>query len=254
MRKLLMAAGAIAFAACAQSAAHAQEYRQDRRGADVVGSVRRCRRATRQWHQDLHETVRRHRRRQEDRNHPQGYRRCRARRRQAPVAGTRGARQGRHSGRLGADPERARRRRRVGAGQEIHGGDERRHLDRHHQVAVHDPHLDHAAADHGYLRSMGGEKRHQAVLHHGDRLRPRPRLRKLRSRTRSRRRAARSPDRCASRWPIRISPPSSSARRTSIRNASSFSYRAARSQPRSARRSRNAASTPTRPRSWPRAR
>ena len=35
MRKLLMAAGAIAFAACAQSAAHAQEHRQDRRDADV---------------------------------------------------------------------------------------------------------------------------------------------------------------------------------------------------------------------------
>ena len=48
--------------------------------------------------------------------------------------------------------------------------------------------------------------------------------------------------RCASRSPIRTSPPSFSGRRTSTRNASTSSCPVARSRPRSARRSRNAAS------------
>ena len=70
---------------------------------------------------------------------------------------------------------------------------------------------------------------------------------------RSRKRAARSSARCASRWPTRTSRRSSSAPRTSTRNASSSSCRAARNRRRSARRSRSAASIPTRRRFWARA-
>ena len=95
-------------------------------------------------HQALHEAARRHGRRQEDRIHPQGYRRHRAGCRQAPRAGTDRARQGRHPRRLRAHAERARGRRRVGRGEEVHGGDERRDLDHHDQVALHGAHL----ADH----------------------------------------------------------------------------------------------------------
>ena len=62
--------------------------------------------------------------------------------------------------------------------------------------------------------TLGGQERHQAVLHHGDRLRSRPRLRGGVHNARSRRPAARSSARCASRSPTRISPPSCSARRT----------------------------------------
>ena len=94
----------------------------------------------------------------------------------------------------------------------------------------------------------------QEVLHHGDRLRARDTTPRRRSSARSRRPAARSSDRCASRWPTRISRPSCSAPRTSTRNASSSSFPAARSRPRSARRSPSAASIRTRPRSWARAR
>ncbi len=69
-------------------------------------------------------------------------------------------------------------RRRLGRGEEVHGGDERRHLGGDHQVALHDPHLGDAAAGDGDLRHLGRDQgRPQAELHHGDRLRPRPRLR-----------------------------------------------------------------------------
>ena len=76
----------------------------------------------------------------------------------------------RHPGRISADAECARRRRRFRSGQEVHGGDERRHFDHHHQVAVHDPHVGHVAAGDGDIRHMGGQGRDQEVLHDGDRL------------------------------------------------------------------------------------
>ena len=83
----------------------------------------------------------------EARVHPQGHRRGRARRRQAPRAGAGGARQGRHPRRLRAHAQRARGGGRVGRGEEAHGGDERRDLDHHHQVALPRAHLAHRAAD-----------------------------------------------------------------------------------------------------------
>ena len=102
--------------------------------------------ADRQRHQALHAAARRHRRRQEDRDHPQGHRRHRARRRQAAGAGTGRARQGRYPRRLLAHAQCARGRRRLGAGEEVHGGDERGDLDHHDQVALHGAGVVHAAA------------------------------------------------------------------------------------------------------------
>ena len=61
--------------------------------------------------------------------------------------------------------------RRVGAGQEVHGGDERRHLDHHDQVAVCGPDLGHAAADRRSVRQLGVQERHQAGVYAGRRLR-----------------------------------------------------------------------------------
>ena len=80
-------------------------------------------------------------------------------RRQAAGAGTDRARPRRHSRRLCADAERARGRRRLRRGQEVHGGDERRHLDHHHQVALHGPHVDDHAAAQPDARHLGGQER-----------------------------------------------------------------------------------------------
>ncbi len=150
---------------------------EDRLDQCSVGPVRRCRHPARQRRQDLHEAARRQRRRQEDRDHPPGRRRPRPGCRQAAGAGADRARRRRHAGRIPADAERARRRRRIRAGEEIHGGDECRDLDHHHQVAVHDPHLGDVAAGHGDIRHLGRQERAQEVLHHGDGLWPRSRLR-----------------------------------------------------------------------------
>ena len=122
------------------------------------GPVRRHRRPDRQRHQALHEAARRHGRRQEDRIHPQGFRRHRAGRRQAPRAGTGGARQGRHPGGLRPHAERARGRRHLGRGEEVHGDHERRDLDHHHQVALHGAHLGDPAAAQRDARHLGGDK------------------------------------------------------------------------------------------------
>ena len=82
-------------------------------------------------------------------------------------------------GGLDADAERARGRRRLGRGQEVHGDHERRDLDHHHQVALHGAHLGDAAAAQPDARHLGGQEgRHQEGLHHGVRLRPRPRRRR----------------------------------------------------------------------------
>ena len=55
-------------------------------------------------------------------------------------------------------PECAGGRRRLGAGQEVHGGDERGHLDHHHQVALHGAHIVHAAAAQRAARQSGPYK------------------------------------------------------------------------------------------------
>ncbi len=60
--------------------------------------------------------------------------------------------------RLRAHAERARRRRRLGAGEEVHGDHERRDLDHHDQVAVLGAHLGDAAAGGGNVRHLGGDK------------------------------------------------------------------------------------------------
>ena len=127
---------------------------------------------------------------------------------------------------------------------------ERGDLDRHRQVALHRARFADAAADRRHARHLGGDQgRHEESLHHGHRLRPGHRRRRPPSRTRSRRPAAKSSARCACRSPIRTSRPSCSAPRTSIRNRSSCSFRAARSRRRLARPSPNAAWTPRRSRS-----
>ena len=112
--------------------------------------------------------ARRHRRRQEDRDHPQGHRRHRARCLQTAGAGTDRPRQGRHARRLLADAERDGRGRCVGAGQEVHGGDERGGLDRDHEVALPGAGVVHAAATERAARHLGAqERRPQSVLDGG---------------------------------------------------------------------------------------
>ena len=103
----------------------------------------------------------RHGRRQEDRVHPQGYRRCRARRGEAAGAGNGGARRRRYPRGLRADAECAGCRRCLGLGEEIDGDHECRHLDHHDQVALFGAHLDHAAAGCRNARRMGGEEWHR---------------------------------------------------------------------------------------------
>ena len=123
-------------------------------------------------HQALHEAARRHRRRQEDRNHPQGYRRHRSAGRKAPRRGTRRARQGRHPRRLAAHAECDRRMRRVGRGQKSHGHHERGDLDHRRQVALLHALLVHAADGNADARRLGGQERRQESLHDGFRLWP----------------------------------------------------------------------------------
>ena len=177
MRRAMIGLACFAAALLAATAAQRPGHRQDRRGHVLFGPVRRHRRPDRQRHQALHEAARRHRRRQEDRDHPQGHRRHRARRRQAPGAGADRARQGRHPRRLRPHAERAGRRRRLGAGQEVHGQHERRDLDHHHQVALHGAHLVHRAAGQRGARHLGLQERRAQGLHAGLRLRPGPRRR-----------------------------------------------------------------------------
>ena len=112
-------------------------------------------------------------------------------------------------------PERARGRRRLGRGEEVHGGDERRDLDHHHQVALHGAHLGDAAAGERDVRHLGAKsgikKAYTMVSDYG----PGHDAEGAFQQRASRRPAARSSARCASRWPIRTSRPSCSAPRTS---------------------------------------
>ena len=101
--------------------------------------------------------------------------------------------------------------------------------------------IDHAATQ-SNARHLGGQARHQDRLHHGLRLRPRHRRRRRLPYRLQGSAAARLSARSASRSPIRISPPSCSAPRISIRTRSTSGFRAARSRPRSARRWPSAAS------------
>ena len=133
--------------------------------------------------------------------------------------------------------------RRLRRSEEIHGGDERRHLDHHHQVALHRPHLVDDAAIELHARHLGGQERlktvYTMVSDYGPASTPRPG-----SRPASRTPAARSSARSASRWRTRISPPSSRPPRTRTRTPSTSGFPAAPSRPPSARRWLNAASTP----------
>ena len=113
----------------------------------------------------------------QDRADPQGQRRGRARRVQAPVAGSDRARRGGNPRRLRSHPECARRRRRVGAGEEIHGQHERRHLGDHHQVALHGAHLVHGVPAQRGARHLGLQERAAQGLHARLRLRSGPRRR-----------------------------------------------------------------------------
>ena len=154
----------------------------------------------------------------------------------------------RHPRGLRPHAERARGRRRVGAGQEVHGQHERRDLDHHHQVALHGAHLVHRAAAQRGARHLGLQERRAQGLHAGVRLRPGPRRRSRVPARASRTPAARSSARRAIRWRTSTSPRSCSAPRTPIRTASTSGCRAARSRRRSARRSPSAASTRARSR------
>ena len=203
------AAAILAIAPAERAADH-----QDRRDPALFRAVRRSRRPGRQRHQALHAAARRHGRRQEDRDHPQGHRRHRARRRQAARAGAGRARQGRPARRLLAHAQCAGGRRRLGAGQEVHGGDECGRVDHHDQVALHGAHLVHAAAAQRAARQSGPTRTGCARSIRWWRILPPATTPKPPSRARSRRPAARSSARCAIRSPIRTSRPSCSAPRT----------------------------------------
>ena len=162
-------------------------------------------------------------------------------------------RQGRHPRGLRPDAERARRRRRVGAGQEVHGRHERRDLDHHHQVALHGAHLVHACRWSTRSSANGPTRTASARPIRWSPTSALAMTAKPPSSRASRTPAARSSARRAIRWRTRTSPPSCSAPRTSTRTRSTSGCRAARSLRRSAKRSPSAASTRTRSRSWARA-
>ncbi len=147
---------------------------QDRGHPDLLRPVRRPGRADRQRNQALHGAARRPGGRKESRNHPEGRRRPDPGRRQAARAGARGPRQGGHSRGIRAHPERDRRRRHLIGSEEIHGGDERRHVDHHDEVAVPRAGVGHRAAELRGPRGLGRQERDQENLHHGLGLRPRP--------------------------------------------------------------------------------
>ena len=150
---------------------------QDRRHPALFRAVCRSRSPGRQRHQALHATARRHGRRQEDRGHPQGYRRHRARRRQAARPGIGGARQGRSPRRLLAHAQCNGGGGRVGAGQEVHGGDERGGVGGHDQVALHGARVLHAAAVERAARHLGLQERGAESLFDGGGFCRRPRRR-----------------------------------------------------------------------------
>ncbi len=106
----------------------------------------------------------------------------------------------RHPRRLRAHAERARGRRRVGAGQEVHGDDERGDLDHHDQVALHGAHLVHGAAAQRGARHLGLQERHPQGLHAWSPTSARAMTARPRSSRASRRPAARSSAR--SRYPV----------------------------------------------------
>ena len=145
--------------------------RKDRIDQRSLRPICRCRDPARQRHQDLHQAARRHGCGKEDRAYSQRCRRACSGHCQAFRAGAGGARQRGSPRRFCAHSECARRRRRIGAGEEIHGRNERGDLGDHHQVALHDSYLGDPAAGDGDFRHLGRQQRNQAVLHHGVRLR-----------------------------------------------------------------------------------
>ncbi len=114
-------------------------------------------------------------------------------------------------------PECARGRRRFGGGKKIHGGDERGDGDHHHQVALHGAHLGDGAADQRDVRHLGRTRAASGKSTRWSRITARATTPRARSSAPSRKPAARWWARCGFRSPIRTSPPSCSAPRTSIR-------------------------------------
>ena len=149
--------------------------------------------------------------------------------------------------------ERARRRRRIGAGQEVHGQHERGDLGHHHQVALHGAHLVHGVAAQRGARHLGLQERRAQGLHAGVRLRPRPRRRsRLPQGLQGRRRRDHRLGALSGREPgLRRVPAARQGRQP--RRHLHLGARAARSRRRSARRSPSAGSTRARSRSWARA-
>ena len=208
--------------------------------------------ADRQRHQALHEAARRHRRRQEDRDHPQGFRRRRARRGQAPRAGTVVRDSVDILAGFALTPERACGRRRFRRGEEVHGDHERRDLDHHHQVALSARTSMTLPMVERDLRHLGAQERHQEGLYDGVGLRARPRRRGAFQRAFK---AAGGEIIGSVRMPVANPDFSAFVQRAKDLNPESiFIFVPGGAQPAAlARRSRSAASTRTRSRSWARA-
>ena len=173
MRKSIVIASAAALIAGSVARRRPAGHRQDRPDHAVFRPVCRHGDADGRRHQALHEAERRHRRWQEDRDHPQGFRRHHARPGETPRAGIDHARQGGHFRRANPDSQRARGRRRLGERQGLHRDHERGDLDHHHQVALHGANLrDHADAQPDARHLGGQEGRRQENLFNGVRFRP----------------------------------------------------------------------------------
>ena len=136
------------------------------------------RQADRQRDQAVHAAERRHRRRQEDRDHPEGRRR-RSRQHQAPRAGTDRQRQGQFHCRLRRHAGGAGRRAAGDAGQDPGSRDGGGHLDHHRAFALHRAHQFHAGAILHHHRRLGGQERHQEGRDADLRLRARQRCAEL---------------------------------------------------------------------------
>ena len=118
------------------------------------------RQADRQRGQAVHAAERRHRRRQEDRNHPEGRRRA-SRQHQAPRAGTDRQRQGQFHRRLRRHAGGAGRGAAGDPGQDPGNRDGGGHLDHHRALALYRAHQLHAGAVLHHHRRLGGQERHQ---------------------------------------------------------------------------------------------
>ena len=159
------------------------------------------RQADRQRGQAVHAAAWRHRRRQEDRSHPQG-RRGAARQHQAAGAGTDRQRQGQHHRRLWRHAGRAGRGAAGDAGEGTGNRDGGRHLDHHRTLALHRAHQLHAGAILHHHRRLGGQERHQEGRHPDLGLRARQRRAEFLQAEFHRRRRRRSSRRSRCRSPI----------------------------------------------------